>query len=44
MSKRSLWWKGALLLVVGTAFQFGVGGGSCLSAVVQRILVDTQFR
>ena len=43
MSKRSLWWKGALLVLVGTAFQFGLGSG-CLSTVVQRILVDTQIR
>ncbi len=42
MSKRSLWWKGALLVLVGTAFGWGLGGG-CLEAAVQRILIDTQF-
>ncbi len=36
------WWKGALLLTVGTVFGLGLGGG-CLSATVQRILTAVAF-
>ena len=43
MSKKLLWWKGALLvLATGTTLGLGYGGG-CLSAMVQRILVDVLF-
>lgn len=43
MSKRWLSWKSAFLaLAVGTTLSLGLGGG-CLSAAIQRILVDAQF-
>lgn len=43
MSKRMLWWKGALLaLAAGTALSLGYGGG-CMSAAIQRILVAVAF-
>jgi hypothetical protein len=43
MSKRLLWWKGALLvLATSTALGLGFGGG-CMDVVVQRLLVDVLF-
>lgn len=43
MSKRLLWWKGAILvLATGTALGLGYGGG-CMSNAIQRILVAVAF-
>jgi len=43
MSKKLLWWKSVILvLATGTALGLGYGGG-CLSAAIQRILVDVAF-
>lgn len=39
---RKNWWKGTLLIGLGTVCSLGLGGG-CLSAVVQRILVAVNF-
>lgn len=42
MSKKLLWWKGAVLvLAAGTTL--AMYGNGCLQAVVQRILVDYTF-
>lgn len=39
---KKFWFKGAVLVLSGTALSLGLGGG-CLSAVIQRILVGAAF-
>lgn len=39
---KNLLFKGMLLVITGTAFSLGLGGG-CLSAAIQRILVAVNF-
>lgn len=39
---KSLWYKGAALLLTGTVLALGFGDG-CLAAAVQRILIANAF-